>query len=236
MKWTLITGSAKGLGRACALHLARLGYPLVLHYRKSQAEAAELKRACLSLGANVELLQGDFTDSSTTLEFVKTYLRKYPKTKNLINNIGNYYLGTTLNTPYTVWEEIFFTNLHVPFLLSKALASSIIEEKGSILNIGVAGLQNKSADLYSSAYTMAKGALRQFTASLAKELAPSQVRVNMVSPGYLENSIDLTADVEIPIGKPTSLEEAANLIAYLLDDNNNTITGQNIEIAGGVRL
>lgn len=236
MKWTLITGAAKGLGKEIALHLAQNGYSVVIHYRKSLEEAKKVRSSCVDFGVKAEIIQGDFKDFKETVKFVKNYLEKFPDTQNLINNVGNYFIGSVLNTPAEVWQDIFFTNLHLPFLLSNLLAKPIINEKGSIINIGVAGLNGNRSDLYSSAYTSAKSALLQLTKSLAREMAERGVRVNMISPGYLENSVDLREQTNIPIGHPTSLTEIAKFVAFLLNPQNSSIIGQNIEIAGGVRL
>ena len=93
------------------------------------------------------------------------------------------------------------------------------------------------ADVYSTAYTMTKASLLLLTKSLALELAPDQVRVNMISPGYLEDSVDLPMDLsKIPMQRPAKSEEVADVIAFLLSDKAYYLTGQNIEVAGGTRL
>lgn len=235
MNWTLVTGAAKGLGFEICLELAKKGHSLVIHFRESKDQAEALKLECIKLGAKAEIIQGDF--STGVLEFLEEYTSRFPSTKNLINNVGNYHIGSTLDTAIDVWKDLFQTNFFSPVQIMQALTPSITQLKGSIINIGVVGIQSVPADLYSPAYTASKLSLWMTTKSLAKELGSKGVRVNMVSPGYLENAVDLPSNLSVlPQGKPVTLEETARLVAFLLDDENQSITGQNVEIAGAVRL
>ena len=237
MSWTLVTGAAKGLGSQVCLELARLGHSVVIHYRSSQDSAEALKETCIKLGARAEIIQGDFSTTNSVLTFLEAYSSCFPDTKNLINNVGNYSIGTALNTPIDVWQSFYQTNFLSALQIMQALTPSIIQSRGSIINIGVTGIQSVPADLYSPAYTSSKLSLWMATKSLAKELASRGVRVNMISPGYLENAVDLPENLStLPQGRPVKLDEAARLVAFLLDDANASITGQNIEIAGAIRL
>ena len=141
------------------------------------------------------------------------------------------------NKPSNIFGTVagsFQTNLNAPYQLMKQLIPSIKQQKGSIINIGVSGLNFVHADVYSTAYTITKSALLMLTKSLAIELAPDQVRVNMISPGYLETSVDLPSDLShIPLNRLGTLQEVADMVVYLLSEKASYITGQNIEIAGG---
>lgn len=235
--WTLVTGGAKGLGAEICRTLAESGFPVVVHFRKSEKEAHEVAGYCQSKGVLAEIIQGDFTTKESTLAFIENYKSRFADSENLINNVGNFLVKGALQTSEEEWLDIFQTNLHAPFYLSQALLPSLKKRQGAIINLGVAGITTFRADSYSSAYNAAKTALFSLTKSLAKELAPYQVRVNMVSPGYMENAVDLPLDLKVlPMGRPSTLKEVASLISYLLGESGKTITGQNIEIAGGVRL
>lgn len=236
MKWTLVTGAAKHLGASVCRELAKQGYSVVVHYRASERQAQEVVEDCLSLGVQAERMQGDFSTLESTQKFIDQYLKRFSDTENLINNVGNYSVGSSLKTSWGEWNDLFQTNLNVPFFLTQKLLPSIKSHQGCVLNIGVAGLK-LGADNYSTVYTMAKTGLLILTKSLALEVAPDQVRVNMVSPGYLEESVDLPSDVtKIPLQRLGTYQEVAEMIAYLLSDKARYITGQNIEIAGGTRL
>lgn len=232
MSWTLVTGGAKGLGAEICRTLASEGYSLIIHYNESQSTAEEVADECRSRGAEAEILQGDFSTNAEIEDFSRRYIQQYPDTKFLINNVGPYLVKSAMETTLEEWQRIFQTNLNPSFILTKALSQSLKKNKGALVNVGVAGLQAFRADSYSSAYSAAKTSLYSLTKSFAKELAPFKVCVNMVSPGYLENSTVLPD--HFPMGRPCSLAEVARVVAFLLKQE--SITGQNIEIAGGIRL
>lgn len=110
---------------------------------------------------------------------------------------------------------------------------SILQQKGAIVNIGVSGIQHVLADVHSTAYTSAKLALWAVTKAFAKEFASKGIRVNMVSPGVLEKTVDAPA---LPMGRRATFAETARVVVFLLAEEKSYITGQKIEVAGGVRL
>ncbi len=235
--WTLITGAAKGVGAAVARKLAQAGHAVVIHYRQSEKEACDLLAALKKEGATAAIIQGSFHTKEATQDFISRYLEQFYKTRYLVNNVGNYMIEPVLATPYDDLQELFQTNLFAPLLITQALASSIVQERGAIVNIGVSGLQSVKADLEACAYTMTKQALLSLTKALAKELAPQGVRVNMISPGRLENSIDRYKGVaSIPMKRLGSCEEVAEAVRYILSHESSYTTGQNIDIAGGLGL
>jgi NAD(P)-dependent dehydrogenase (short-subunit alcohol dehydrogenase family) len=237
MKWTLVTGGAKGLGREICLSMASQGHHILVHYRSSRDQALQVVDACRKQGVDAEAIQGNFSSIETTQDFIEKCLKHSFMVKNLVNNVGNYVISTALNTSETVWHQLFQSNFHAPCAIIRGLIPSIKQSHGSIVNIGVAGISYVFGDTYSTAYSISKLALWMLTKSLARELASSFVRVNMVSPGYLENAIDLPKDLStLPMKRVTSFGEVVRVIAFLLDETNRDLTGQNIEVAGGVRL
>jgi NAD(P)-dependent dehydrogenase (short-subunit alcohol dehydrogenase family) len=237
MNWTLVTGGAKNLGAVLSKELASHGYPVVIHYKDSAQEAKNLVKECLKFGVEAECIQGDFSTLESTKKFINEYQRNFPDTQNLINNVGNFFLGSSLKASAEQWIDLFQTNLHAPYMLIQNLVPSIKKQKGSIINLGVAGLNSSRADIFSTAYTITKSALFTLTKSLALELAHDGVRVNMISPGYLTGSIDLPKDLsKIPMHRLGEKMEIAETALFLLSEKALYITGQNIEIAGGVRL
>ncbi len=237
MGWTLVTGGAKRLGAKLCLDLSAEGHSVLVHYRTSKKEAEEVVETCRSLGAIAEMIQGDFSTMSSTEDFIRVCRTNFPSIRVLINNVGNYLVKPASKTSIQEWNAIFQSNLYTPFALSSAFLNSLCENRGSIVNIGIAGLEGMRADIYSTAYMSAKMALLMLTKSLAKETASQGLRVNMISPGYLENAIDLPQDpAHLPMERAATLDEISRLVIYLLNEQNNYITGQNIEVAGGVRL
>lgn len=234
MDWTLVTGGGKRLGREICLALAKHGMPVVVHYRTSSEEAADVAEACRSCGVAAESIQGDFSTPELTLHFAEECRKRFPTIKNLINNVGNYLVKSGVQTSPDEWNALFQANVHAPFALCHALLPGIIEAKGNIVNIGVVGATNIHADVKRTAYMATKMALWMVTKSLARELAPVGVRVNMVSPGYLENAVDLP--LKMSVGGAVALEDATRALMFLLQDDNGCITGQNIEVGGGIGL
>lgn len=236
LSWTLVTGGAKGLGAEICLTLAKEGLPVLIHYRSSHREASEIVEICRQY-APAGKIQGDFSNSDSLNQFNETLHQQSYEVKNLINNVGSYLVKPALDYTQEELSQLFQTNLYAPYALIQSLIPGLKKLQGNIINIGVAGINALRADTYSIAYTMAKTSLGMLTKSLAKELAPSFVKVNMVSPGYLENAVDLPKDPSsLPMKRPAVFREVADVIAFLLKEENSYVTGQNIEIAGGVRL
>lgn len=237
MKWTLVTGGAKRLGAEICLTLAKAGYSVVVHYNTSRTEAEQIVQQCREIGVKAECIQGDFASPESTELFIQSYQERFPNTANLINNVGMYLIKSGLNTTEGEWKTLFQTNVHTPFALIRNLIPTIKENRGNIINLGVSGLQSHQANTYSTAYYMTKQALWSLTRSLASELASSLVRVNMVSPGYLDFAVDLPSDIKkLPMHRAATAEEVSRVIAFLMDPKSAYITGQNIEVAGGVKL
>jgi NAD(P)-dependent dehydrogenase (short-subunit alcohol dehydrogenase family) len=236
MKWTLITGGAKRLGANICRTLASKGYPILIHYNNSSKEAASVVADCRQLGVEAECIAGNFSSLASTELFANELLQRFPDIANLINNVGNYKIESALETSLSDWYDLFQTNLHAAFTLIKAFSPSIKKNQGNIINIGVAGIQHIRADTHCTAYSLTKTGLLMLTKSLALELAPFKVRVNMVSPGQLVDSIDPLESIKIPLKRNGSPSEVAEAIAFLLDASNGYITGQNLEVAGGLRL
>lgn len=236
-KWTLVTGGAKGLGSEICLQLAAQGHAIVVHYNTRQAAAEEVAAKCRAFGVHSDTIQGDFSTRRSTENFLGHYLSRFSQTKSLVNNVGNFLIKPPSQTSYEEFEAMFQNNLFAPFLLMHGLCDSLKNCSGAIVNLGVAGIETVHACTYCTAYSAAKLSLWMLTKSFARELAPFHVRVNMVSPGYLETSIDLPKDLsKLPMQRPGTLQEVARTVAFLLHPDSSYITGQNIEVAGGIRL
>lgn len=238
MSWTLITGSAQRLGAQLCYALAEKGYDIVVHYNKSEKEALQVVQDCRKLGVQSECIQGDFSTLDSTQDFVDRYLVRFSDTSNLIHNVGNYLVEPLLETSISDWYALFQTNLHAPWLLTRALASSLKRNKGNVIHIGTSGLHSTHANVSSMAYHLSKLSLWGLTLGMARELASDLVRVNMVSPGILDISVvqPVSPEESIPLKRMGKMEEVARVVAFLLDPKSAYITGQNIEVAGGVGL
>lgn len=236
MSWALVTGGAKKLGAALSFALAE-HHPVVIHYKESEQEALDVQKKILKKGGKAEIIRGDFSTKEGTFLFLEEYERRFSSTKILLCNASSYHFGSFLTTPSEEAVGLWHGNFFAPYLLSQKLAPSLKEAKGSILYLGVAGLTQILSDTRTSFYTLSKLSLLMLTKSLAKELAPSGVRVNMVSPGYLKGSVDLPkSESLLPMQRLGEADEIVRMVLFLLDEKNGYITGQNIEVAGGVRV
>jgi 3-oxoacyl-[acyl-carrier protein] reductase len=231
--WTLVTGGAKRLGASLCLSLAEKGHSVVVHYNRSKKEAFEIVEQCQAMGREAAMIQGNFSSLASVKEFVERYLEQFPETVSLINNVGDYLIRSALQTTVEEWAHLFQVNLHAPFILTQALAPSLVRNKGQIINIGVSGLKSHTAHTYATAYSLTKEALWGLTLATARELASQSVRVNMVSPGQLTISVDRH---QIPMHRPAYCWEVCRVVNFLLDPESAYITGQNIEVAGGLGL
>lgn len=237
MGWTLVTGGSRRLGACIALSMAKAGRDVLIHYDRSEEHARRVVRECIRLGVKAEMVRGDFSTNDGIKKFINIVSSQFGPVQNLINNVGPYLVKPATETDLDEWSALFQLNVHAPFALTNAFLPSITAAKGSVINIGTVGLGTARANVMRSAYVSAKMALWMLTKSLARELVASGVRVNMVSPGYLENSIDLPEDPKLlPMARAASLDEVARVITFLLDPASGYITGQNIEVGGGVNL
>lgn len=237
MKTVLITGASRGLGRVLAAHLAQEGFFVVCQFKESQRNMEDFISKMREKGFSCESIYGDFSSQQSTSDFIANYLKSFPNTFSLINNVGNYCVKSLKKTSLKEARNLYQSNFFAPLQLIQGLLPSLESSCGVIINIGVAGLHSLRADTYSPLYTFTKQSLYSLTRSLALELAPQQVRVNMVSPGYLEHSLDKPKTLQrIPVQRLGTSQEVARVIAFLLHEDQSYLTGQNIEVAGGVRL
>jgi NAD(P)-dependent dehydrogenase (short-subunit alcohol dehydrogenase family) len=232
----LVTGGAKGLGAHISLELASQGHDVVIHYRTSQVAAHLLAQECRSFNVKAETIQGDFTTQESLNQFIARYTGLFSQSKGLVNNVGSYLLASSEKTTSAQWLELFQINFFAPVFLTQALLPSLRASQGSIMNVGQIGLESKRGFVQTMAYATSKAALHSYTVSLAKELATDRIRVNMVSPGYMENAVDLPNPDLLPMRRAATLQEVGRIIASFFSLEMAYITGQNLEIAGAFGL
>jgi len=236
----LITGGAKRIGKEIALHLAKIGYDLVIHYNNSEKEAQNLQKQIQQLGVECSLIKADLLDKSQ-VENLVFELKKIKNWNLLINNASIFYQSNFLQSDIEEMEKHFTIHLKIPAILSKALANNCQQNKlsGNIINMidkNISRYETKYFD-----YLLSKKSLAEFTKMLALQLAP-QVRVNGIAPGFILNSVDEenpskeTKDLlaKIPLQKKASEIDVANGVKFLLD--NDFITGHILFIDGGASL
>jgi len=233
----VITGGARRLGRHLGEVLAARGYRLVIIYRASADDAREMVRVVEGAGGAARALQADISVHAEVERAFKDIASREGRVDLLINNVGNYNpQDVTLLDP-AVWDATIASNLSGAYYCCFHTIK-LMPEGGQIISIGMAGLEGIRANRRGADYYVSKTGLLVLTRALAAGYATRKIRVNMVSPGQLENSIDLPPPdeigAEVPLGRAGALTDISQAVQYLLDAS--YVTGVNIDVAGGYRL
>ena len=243
-KIALVTGAYRGLGFAIATGLARAGATVVLNARKADAvdEAAQALRE-QGLAADTSVF--DVTDRAAVRAAIAAIQAKHGAVDILFNNAGIQRRGALVDFSQSDWDAVIATNLTAPFLVSQAvLPGMIAKRRGKIVHI--ASLMSEMARPSVVPYTAAKGGVRQLTRGMAVELAPHNIQVNAIAPGYfatemnraLLDNAEFTAWVNkrTPAGRWGNPTEIAGLAVFLASSASDYVTGQMMIIDGGMSV
>ncbi len=238
MKTVLITGGTKGIGKAIAQEFLQSGYEVILNYCHDEEAALTTQAEFNNQGYCPVLMRADVSDEGQVKEMFKEIFRIYGKIDVLINNAGISKIRVIQETSLYDFNQIFDVNVKGVFLCSKEVVDSMIcAGGGTIINISsIWGEVGASCEV---AYSASKGAVIAFTKALAKELAPSHVTVNSVSPGVIDTEMNAhlseveTEELisEIPIGRMGTGEDVAKACLFLAE--NSYVTGEVISVGGG---
>ena len=242
-KSALVTGASRGIGRAAAVRLAEGGCKLALAYAGNDAAALEAKALCESAGSpQVVLLKFDVGDAEACAKSVADAVAAFGHLGILINNAGISIDGLILRYRAADLEKMLHVNLASAFHLSKAAAKAMLRTGGSIVNL--TSVVGESGNAGQTVYSMTKAGLIGLTKSLAKELGSRNVRVNAVSPGFIET--DMTKDLPeeakkamasgASLGRPGTAREVAEAIAFLASERSSYITGEVLRVNGGMYM
>ena len=238
MKSVLITGAAKRLGRDLSIHLGEQGYFVWVHYNNSIKEAKDVLKIINSSGGTGKLIQGDISQYSQVKTIAENIRLEGGSLNVLINNVGQYSTGEVTTFPVHKFESIINTNLLGSYYMIQELYPLFNKEGGNIINIGYTGINSLAASKQATAYSISKTGLYILNKSYAEALAGENIRVNMISPGHLQNSIDLPKDIKtsIPLGRSGTSKDILDLVDFMISPKATYITGQNIEVAGGYMM
>jgi len=240
----LVTGAYRGLGFAISKGLARAGATVVLNGRKAEA-LADAAKTLAEAGLRASTSVFDVTDGDAVRAAVAAIEREHGRIDILVNNAGIQRRNPIVDFKREDWDDVIATNLTAPYLLAQAVLPGMIARKsGKILNI--ASLMSDLARPTVVPYTAAKGGVRQLTRGLAVELAPHNIQVNAISPGYFATEMNraLIDNPEFnawvckrtPAGRWGEPPEIAGLAVFLCSDSANYVTGQLIAIDGGMSV
>jgi 3-oxoacyl-[acyl-carrier protein] reductase len=233
----VVTGGARRLGRHLCATLAARGYDIVILYRESEAEAGLLVQEIAATGRHARALAVDVGVHAQVAAVFADVAAHEGRVDLLVNNVGNYNPQDITRLTPAVWDATLATNLSGAYYCCFH-ALPLMPDGGNIISIGMAGLEGTRANPRGADYYVSKTGLLSLTRSLATAYAERQIRVNMVSPGQLFNSVDLPPPEEIgrwiPLGRAGALADISQAMEYLLDAA--YVTGVNIDVAGGYRL
>ncbi|QZT32613.1 SDR family oxidoreductase [Caldalkalibacillus thermarum TA2.A1] len=244
----LITGGASGLGVQTALHLAAQGIHVMINYRQSRDKALALQQRIIEQGVRCGLVQGDVSRKEDCRRMVRQTVDQLGSLDILINNAGPYIFERKKLVAYTdeEWELMINGNLSAAFYLCREAIPHMRQKKwGRIINLGFSHAHEATGWMHRAAFAAAKVGLVSLTKSLAMEESEYGITVNMVCPGDIvgphkeqtikqvrqERSFNLA-----PIGRPGSGEDIARVIAFLVQEDSDFITGSIIDINGGLNV
>lgn len=244
-KKALVTGGSRGIGRATAVLLAQAGCDVAINYMQNKDMAQHVKDTVQKVGKDCLIYKMDLAKKGDIYEMVDDIIGRWGHIDILVNNAGIWTYGEIGHMENSVWDETIKINLDGVFHLCSATVPQMKKrEKGWIINVSsTAGVRGEA---FHSHYAATKGALIAFTKSLAVELATSGIRVNCVSPGWVDTDMcteifsdpDFRKKVEesIPLKRIPDPVDIAGPILFLVSDLARHITGENLNVNGGAVL
>ncbi len=240
-KVTLITGASRGIGRGMALELAKQGSSVAFTYLSSPDKAAELEKELSTFGIKAKGYKSDASDFKAAEELIAAVLNDFGRIDVVVNNAGITRDNLLMRMSEEHFDEVIRTNLKSVFNITKAVQKSMLKErKGSIINISsVVGVKGNAGQ---ANYAASKAGIIGFTKSIALELGSRNIRCNAIAPGFIETEMTavLNPDVvkqwreAIPLKRGGTPEDVANLVVFLASDMSSYITGQVINVDGGM--
>lgn len=240
-KVAVITGSGRGIGKAIALKLAKNGANIVINDIPGSDYADETKKEIEALGVKAIVVRGDVRNKDDVEALINTTIETFGKIDILVNNAGITKDGLMIRMSEEDWDTVLDINLKGAFNCIKAAARPMMKQRsGSIINIAsVVGVMGNAGQ---ANYTASKAGLIGLTKTVAKEFSSRNIRANAVAPGFIESHMTdmLTDDVKakyfdaIPLSRFGKTEDVAKAVLFLASDLSSYVTGQTINVDGGL--
>ena len=242
-KCALITGATRGIGKQIAIALAKQGYNIALNYRKENEELENTKKEIEKIGVQILAVKGDVANFEDCENFVKQVIERFGQIDVLVNNAGITKDMLLMRMKKEDFEQVIDTNLVGTFNVTKNVVPYMMKARsGRIINISsVVGISGNAGQ---TNYSASKAGIIGFTKSLAKEIASRNILVNAVAPGFIETNMTdvLKDDVKqeiaknIPLKRMGTTQDVANVVKFLASDDSSYITGQVINVDGGMLM
>ena len=237
----LVTGGSRGIGRAIAIELASRGARVAVNFQSNAAAAESVVATIREAGGDAHAFAGDVSKPSDASALVKATVEHFSGLDILVNNAGITRDGLVMRMSEDDWDAVQNTNLRGTFLVTKAALRPMLRARGGrIINItSIVGVMGNAGQ---ANYAAAKAGIIGFTRAVAREVASRGITVNAVAPGFI--ATDITAGMteaqiaavmsQVPLGRIATPEDVAPLVAFLAGDGANYITGQCIQVDGGM--
>lgn len=240
-KVAFITGGTRGIGKQIAITLAKDGYDIAINYRKENDDLENIKDEIEKTNAKFLAVKGDVTDFDSTQQMVNDIIKEYGKIDVLVNNAGITKDTLLVRMKKEEFEDVIDVNLIGTFNITKNVIPYMIKQKeGRIINISsIVGISGNAGQ---TNYSASKAGIIGFTKSLAKEVGSRNILVNAVAPGFIETQMtDILKDEvkeeiskKIPLKRMGTVEDVANVVKFLTSEDSSYITGQVIQVDGGM--
>ena len=237
-KVVVVTGGSRGIGAQIVKTLANENYKVILNYNNSKEQAEKIQQELLEQGKEIEIIKADVSKKEEAEKLIQFAINKFNKIDILINNAGISQEGLFTDVTEEEWQKIINTNLNSVFYCNQqALKYMIQEQQGCIINISsIWGETGASCEV---AYSTTKAAINGMTKALAKEVGPSNIRVNAIAPGIIDTDMNKNLTIEehkqikeqIPLNRIGKAIDIAKCVKWLVEDEYTT--GQIISINGG---
>lgn len=240
-KVAVITGAARGIGKAIALKFASQGYHVVINYRGSEEKANAVKEQCIALGVEALTYQGDVSHYQEMEDMMKAVMEKFGRIDVLVNNSGITKDQLLLKMDSESFMDVIDVNLKGTFNTIKAVSRIMMKQKSGVI-INMSSVIGEIGNAGQANYAVSKAGVLGLTKSIAKEFAPRHIRVNAIAPGFIATDMTDVLNEQtkenilqaIPLKSLGEAEDVANVAYFLASDDAKYITGQVINVDGGM--
>lgn len=240
-KVVVVTGASRGIGKAIALKFAKEGYNVVINYRGSEEKANEVRQECMAFGVDALLCQGDVSCYEDMEHMMKVAIDNYGQIDVLVNNSGITKDQLLLKMNTQTFMDVVDVNLKGTFNTIKAVTRIMMKQRNGVI-INMASVIGEIGNAGQANYAASKAGIIGLTKSVAKELAPRHIRVNAIAPGFIATDMTDVLDEKtkenilqaIPLNALGEAQDVANMAYFLASDQAKYVTGQVINVDGGM--